>query len=269
MELLQVVWLAIVQGLTEFLPISSSAHLILVPPLLGWPDQGLAFDVAVHLGTLSAVAIYFREEIGCMTRAWFGSFRGEFGPNAKLAWGVIIATVPAGLVGLAFKGIIENHLRSPLVIATTTLIFGVLLWIADRYGRRRSDEYEMGWGHFLIIGIFQALALVPGTSRSGITITAALLLGYSREAAARFSFLLSIPIISLSGLLVTKDLVEASTPVDWVSLGFGTLLSGVAAFLCIHMFLKWLERAGMLPFVLYRILLGVFLLIYFLPRAVV
>ncbi len=268
MDFLQVVWLAIVQGLTEFLPISSSAHLILVPPLLGWPDQGLAFDVAVHLGTLGAVMLYFREEIAGMTGAWFRSFRGEFGPSAKLAWGVILGTVPAGLVGLAFKDVIETHLRSPLVIAATTLIFGVLLWVADRYGKRINDEYEMGWGHFIAIGAFQALALVPGTSRSGITITAALLLGYTREAAARFSFLLSIPIISLSGLLVTKDLVEAAQPVDWLSLGLGTLLSGVAAFLCIHMFLKWLERAGMLPFVLYRLALGVFLLVYFLPRAV-
>jgi undecaprenyl-diphosphatase len=265
MEFMHVVWLAIVQGLTEFLPISSSAHLILVPPLLGWPDQGLAFDVAVHLGTLIAVVVYFREDIIRMIVAWFGSLAGKgFTPDAKLAWGVILGTIPAGLAGLIFKDFIKTNLREPLVIAATTIIFGLLLYIADRFSKRVKTEHQMGWGTFLGIGAFQALALIPGTSRSGITITAALLLGYTREAAARFSFLLSIPIITLSGLLVTKDLVEAAEPVDWLSLGLGTALSFAAAFACIYVFLKWIERAGMLPFVIYRLLLGAFLVVVFL-----
>lgn len=265
MEFFQIFWLSIVQGLTEFLPVSSSAHLILVPKLLGWADQGLAFDVAVHLGTLTAVIAYFRNEIAVMLVDWFDSLRGKgMTNNALLAWGVVVGTIPAGLVGLLFKDLIELYLRSPLVIAATTIIFGLLLWFADRTSTLSKTEDEMGWKQFILIGVAQALALIPGTSRSGITITAALMMGYTREAAARFSFLLSIPIITLSSLLVTKDLVEDVNPVDWTALGLGTVLSGVSAFVCIHYFLIWIEKAGMQVFVVYRLLLGVFLLLLFI-----
>lgn len=257
MELTQVIWLAIVQGLTEFLPISSSAHLILVPPLVGWPDQGIEFDVAVHLGTLTAVMVYFRSEIVEMIGAWWNSLLGRgLTPQAKLAWGLVIATIPVGIAGFLLKDFIGSTLRSPLVIAWTTILGGLLLWIADVVGTRHRDETAMSWRHFLIIGIAQAVALIPGTSRSGITITAALMLGFKRDAAARFSFLLSIPVIVLSGALLSVGLIESAQPVDWVALGLGTAISGFCAFICIHVFLVWIQRVGMLPFVIYRLALG-------------
>ncbi|MFT5897136.1 MAG: undecaprenyl-diphosphatase [bacterium] len=265
MELTHIIWLALVQGLTEFLPVSSSAHLILVPKLLGWPDQGLAFDVAVHLGTLLAVVAYFRRDIVTLFLAWIQSITQRvMTPEARLAWGVILGTIPAGLVGLAFKDIIEVHLRSPLVIAITTIVFGLLLWLADRRSKLNRDEYSLGWQDFLVIGGAQAMALIPGTSRSGITITAALLLGLTREAAARYSFLLSIPIIVLSGLSVTKDLIESSVPVDWVTLVIGSSIAAASAFFCIHFFLAFINKMGMTPFVIYRLLLGALLLWIFL-----
>lgn len=265
MELSHIIWLALVQGLTEFLPVSSSAHLILVPSLLGWPDQGLAFDVAVHLGTLIAVIAYFRRDIVTLFLAWVRSLtQRAMTPEARLAWGVILGTIPAGLVGLAFKDVIEVHLRSPLVIAVTTIVFGLLLWFADKRSKLARDEYTLSWQDFLVIGGAQAMALIPGTSRSGITITAALLLGLTREAAARYSFLLSIPIIVLSGLGVTKDLVESTAPVEWTTLILGTLIAAASAFFCIHYFLAYINRMGMTPFVIYRLLLGAVLLFVFL-----
>lgn len=264
MDLIQIIVLALVQGLSEFLPISSSAHLILVPVLTGWEDQGLAFDVAVHVGTLAAVVWYFRDEIVRMFLAFIESItKRTLSPDGKLAWAVLFGTVPAGLVGLFFKDIIEVYLRSPLVIATTTIVFGLLLWYADSRGKRQRDEYEMTWGDVLAIGVGQAFALIPGTSRSGVTMTVALMMGLTRQAAARFSFLLSIPIILLAGSFKTLDLIESNLPVDWMSLILGVVLSAVSAYLCIHFFLKALEKMGMLPFVIYRMILGVFLFIMF------
>ncbi len=265
MDLIQIVVLALMQGLTEFLPVSSSAHLILVPVLTGWQDQGLAFDVAVHLGTLMAIVWYFRQELVAMILEWAGSLRtGESTPNSRLAWWVICGTIPAGLAGLAFKDLIETELRSPLVIATTTILFGLLLWWADWRGRRQRDEYSLNWTDVLLIGCAQALALIPGTSRSGITMTAALMLGLTREGAARFSFLLSIPIILLAGGVKTLDLIQSEGSVEWSALVLGTSFSAVSAYLCVHWFLKLLERLGMLPFVIYRLLLGAFLFLIFL-----
>ncbi len=265
METAHIIWLALIQGLTEFLPISSSAHLILVPSLLGWPDQGLAFDVAVHLGTLIAVVSFFRKDILTLFLAWVGSITGKgMSAEARLAWGVIVGTIPAGLVGLLFKDYIEVYLRSPLVIAATTIIFGLLLWFADRRAKLQRDELTLTWQDFLVIGGAQAMALIPGTSRSGITITAGLLLGLTRQAAARYSFLLSIPIIVLSGLGVTGDLLSSNEAVDWTALLLGTVIAAVSAFACIHFFLAWINKMGMLPFVIYRLLLGVLLLVVFL-----
>lgn len=265
MELTHTIWLALVQGLTEFLPVSSSAHLILVPQLLGWPDQGLAFDVAVHLGTLVAVIAYFRRDIIKLFFAWVNSItQRTMSPEARLAWGVILGTIPAGLVGLVFKDLIEVHLRSPLVIAVTTIVFGLLLWLADKRSKLSRDEYTLNWQDFLVIGGAQAMALIPGTSRSGITITAALLLGLTREAAARYSFLLSIPIIVLSGLGVTKDLLTSTAAVDWATLSIGTVIAAASAFFCIHFFLAFINRIGMMPFVIYRLLLGALLFWVFL-----
>ncbi len=265
MDWFQIVVLALIQGITEFLPISSSAHLILVPVLTGWPDQGLAFDVATHLGTLSAVLWYFRHTVGRLVVDWLTSLRqGRAVGESNLAWAVIVGTLPAVFFGLLFKDVIEAQLRDPLVIATTTLVFGVLLGWADWRGRGRRDEHSLRVRDVLIIGFAQALALIPGTSRSGITITAALFLGLSREAAARFSFLLSIPLILAASVLKTADLVTEAAPVDWQTLLWGTVLSGLSAYLCIYAFLRFLERIGMMPFVAYRLLLGTVLLILFL-----
>jgi len=264
MDVIQIVVLALVQGLTEFLPISSSAHLILVPVIFQWPDQGLAFDVAVHVGSLLAVIFYFRKDIQRMTHDWVQSLikRQHYG-ESTLAWAVIVGTIPAGIAGLFLNDLIELYLRSPLVIAAATIVFGLLLWYADATGKQHRTEHNLGVKDILIIGFMQALALIPGTSRSGITITAGLMLGLTRSAAARFSFLLSIPLILAGGGLKTKELIEASTPVDWQAIIYGTLLSGISAYLCIHFFLKLLERVGMMPFIIYRLVLGAILLFMF------
>jgi undecaprenyl-diphosphatase len=264
MDSLQIIVLALVQGLTEFLPISSSAHLILVPVILGWPDQGLLFDVAMHVGSLSAVVFYFRKELIVMTQAWFGSvFKKQHNRDSRLAWWVIIATIPAVIAGLLFKDVIENELRSPLVIAWATIGFGILLGVAEKFERHVRDEHAMTLKDTLIVGCFQALALIPGTSRSGITMTAGLFLGLTRDAAARFSFLLSIPIIVASGIFKTRDLIEAQVPVDAGLLIMAVGLSAFAAWLCITLFLQMINKIGMMPFVIYRLVLGVGLLVLF------
>ncbi len=258
MDSIQIVILAIVQGFTEFLPISSSAHLILVPLVLQWPDQGLAFDIAVHLGTLLAVVVYFRTELVAMTVDWTRSITGsKSSDNSRLAWWVILGTIPAVIIGYLFKGVVETELRSPWVIALATIGFGLLLWFADSKKSKPRNEYQLTLGNVLLIGCFQVLALIPGTSRSGITMTAALLLGLSRRSAARFSFLLSIPIILASGVLQTVELSRSPQIVDWFALSFAMLLSTVTAGLSIHLFLRLIEKIGMLPFVIYRVLLGV------------
>jgi len=265
MEIEQIIVLALLQGFTEFLPVSSSAHLILVPKIIqGWGDQGLAFDVAVHVGTLLAVMFYFRKQLGPMAVDWTLSLSGKRNSeNSRLAWAVLLGTIPVGLAGLIFKDYIELNLRSTTVIASATIGFGLLLWWADARGARARDESTINIKDVLIIGFAQALALIPGTSRSGITITAALMMGLRRDAAARFSFLLSIPVIVLSGGLVTLDLIKEPIPVDWVALGLGVVVSGITAFVCIHLFLKLLDKIGMLPFVIYRLMLGGILFYYY------
>jgi undecaprenyl-diphosphatase len=256
MELFHIVFLALIQGITEFLPISSSAHLLLPKEVLGWPDQGLAFDVAVHFGSLIAVVTYFRHDIWALMRDGLGGLRdGRFTDDGRLAWLIVLATIPAGLAGLIFKGFIETHLRSAAVIAATTIIFGVVLWWADVRGKRQQSLAQLNWKKALAIGAAQALALIPGTSRSGITMTAGLLLGMEREAAARFSFLMSIPIIALSALLLSLDLI-AQDSVPWREILLGVMLSGISAYLCIHFFLQFINRIGMAPFAIYRLLLG-------------
>ncbi len=264
MDIIQILVLALVQGLTEFLPISSSAHLILVPLITGWQDQGLAFDVAVHVGTLTAVVLYFRKEIGVMFLAWLSSFKGKHSEDSRLAWGVLIGTIPVGITGLLFKDYIAGNLRTELVIAITTIVFGLLLWYADWSGKRNRDEHTLSWKDIIIIGCAQAVALIPGTSRSGITITAGLMLGLTAQAAARFSFLLSIPVIVLAGGMETLDYLQVANAGDVNDLVYGALISAFSAYLCIHYFLKLLEKINMTPFVIYRLLLGVVLLSFYL-----
>ena len=263
MDTFQVIVLALIQGFTEFLPISSSAHLILPSQILGWEDQGLAFDVAVHIGSLLAVILYFRKEVVSLLTSWIASiFKGKQTDDSKLAWWIILATLPAVILGFTLKDLIEEYLRGPGVIAITTVIFGLFLWWADRMSRCELTEYQTGWKKALLIGFAQALALIPGTSRSGATITAALMLGLGREAAARFSFLMSIPVILGAALLMGKDLLESGHSIDYVSLALGILVSFVAAYVCIHLFLKIISRMGMTPFVIYRLALGALLCVF-------
>ncbi len=261
MDWLQVLLLSLVQGITEFLPVSSSAHLILVPVLSDWEDQGLAFDVALHLGSLLAVVVYFRKDLASMTTSWFVSLKTrQPDTDAKLAWAVLLGTIPVGLAGLAFQDTIETVLRSPLYLAVGLILFGVVLAWADLRHRGKRTEYQMTWKDVAIIGCAQALALFPGTSRSGITITAALMVGMNREAASRFSFLLSIPVIILACGLQVISLLEAPEPVQWGAVAVGVVLSGISAYLCIHYFLAFIKRIGMMPFVAYRIILGLILI---------
>ena len=266
MDLLQACLLALVQGITEFLPISSSAHLILVPRFLGWPDQGLAFDVAVHLGTLLAVVAYFRRELTEIIAAWLASVFGRAPQNAnsRLGWALLLATLPLIVAGPLLSDLVETRLRSPLVIAFTTAFFGIMLWVADRRPDRVSSESGINLRMALIIGLAQVLALVPGTSRSGITITAGLALGLDRTTAARFSFLLSIPAIAGASVFELRELVTSALPVDWVFLLSGLIISALSAWLCIKAFIAFVERIGMLPFVWYRLGLAALLVYAFL-----
>jgi undecaprenyl-diphosphatase len=263
MDWLQIIVLSLVQGLTEFLPISSSAHLILPALLTDWPDQGLAFDVGVHFGTLIAVVTYFRLELMQMAGSvvTYPSHR-VYTPEIDLVLKLGLATFPVVVAGLLGKDFVEAHLRSVPVIATTTIVFGILLWLADR---KPGQQDLLTWGQAIFIGAMQTLALIPGTSRSGITITAALLVGLSRTGAARFSFLLAIPTILGAQVLLSLDLLSEAAEQQWLDLICGALFSGIAAYTCIHYFIALVERTGMTPYVIYRLILGATLLaIYFI-----
>ena len=271
MEWLQVIVLALVQGITEFLPVSSSAHLVLPAQLTSWPDQGLAFDVAVHFGTLIAVLAYFRKDLLSMlwaigqAPAVYAARSSEVPSNAETeqaAQGIVqllklgLATIPVVIIGFLGKDFIQDNLRTVPVIATTTMLFGATLWYADR---RPTTNTTITWQAAAIIGLAQSIALIPGTSRSGITITAALLLGLSRVEAAKFSFLLAIPTIAGAQLLLSLDLAAGNLDTDLAKVAAGAALAGVSAYLGIHYFMQLVERTGMLPYVLYRLVLGLVL----------
>ncbi|USD37034.1 MULTISPECIES: undecaprenyl-diphosphate phosphatase [Ferrimonas] len=263
MDLIQAFWLALIQGVTEFLPISSSAHLILPSQVLGWPDQGLAFDAIINLGTWVAVVIYFREDVSKLLMAWLRSLTGQHSEYSRLAWLIILGTIPVGLAGILFNDFISTELRASWVLASTTLVFGLLLWWADSKPSEKREIADITWQIVLVIGLAQALALIPGTSRSGATITAALFLGLSRMAAARFSFLLAIPVGALAGGYEALGLVSNPEPVDWTSLSAALVVAFISAYLCIHFFLKIISRMGMLPFVIYRLALAGVLFAFF------
>lgn len=253
----QLVILALLQGLTEFLPISSSGHLILVPVLSGWADQGLAFDVSVHFGTLIAVMVYFRSDIQSLlsgTTELLG--RKAQSAESRLALALIIATIPAALLGLFMHDWIAANLRTAVVIAVTTAGFGVLLGVADYFGRRQREVTEVTLKDAWLVGLAQALSLVPGTSRSGITITAAMALGFTRTGAARFSFLLSIPIIVLAAGYETYKLIVEGSPIVPELLLVATSLSALTAYLTIGFFLRIVNKVGMMPFAIYRLFLA-------------
>ncbi len=258
MTLLQIVILAIVQGLTEFLPVSSSGHLVLVPYLFAWADQGLAFDVAVHFGSLAAVCIYFRKDIVSLLTGGMQILGGKVeSPESRLALAIAIGTVPAALAGLLLASWIEANLRDPGVIVFTLSGFGILMAIADRIGRRERTLSGFGVRDAIIIGFAQALALVPGTSRSGVTITAARFLGFKRQDAARFSFLLSAPVILLAAVYKLISLILGDTAVAWGQLSLGAFIACVVAYLSIEFFMRFVTRIGLAPFAIYRLILAI------------
>jgi len=264
MDWLQTLLLALIQGLTEFLPVSSSAHLILPAQLFGWQDQGLAFDVAVHLGTLLAVLWYYRQQLIAMTGgAWQGVTQRRVNDDLRLGLLIVWATLPAVICGLLFKDLVEQYARSVTVIGTTTVLFGLLLWYADARGKERIGLMGIGLGLATVIGLAQALALIPGTSRSGITLTVALLVGLKREDAAHFSFLLSIPVILGALVLLSRDLIGLEHGYSLAQLVVACLLSALVGYLTIAFFIRLLTRAGLVPFAVYRLVLGAVLLLWF------
>ncbi len=270
--------LGILQGLTEFLPISSSAHLILVPWLLGWPEMGLTFDVALHAGTLIAVVIYFRRELLELTRGFLLWLRGrisrqmpqsgETERSARLALAIIIGTIPAAIVAGLAGDEIEYYMRSPLVTVFTLTGFGLLLWFADRRGRHLRSLADISLIDGFIVGLAQTVALVPGVSRSGITITAALFLGLKRPDSARFSFLLGTPVIILAALKGAYDVWRHAGDAGFSIAPFvlGIMVSTLCGFLCIKYFLRFLQSRSYLPFVVYRWLLACCILALLLWR---
>jgi undecaprenyl-diphosphatase len=259
MTLIQIIVLSLIQGLTEFLPVSSSAHLILGSRVFSWPDQGLVFDVATHLGTLFAVLVYFRKDLWNMVTPWLGTGKGDE-HSRQLGLTLIVASIPAIIAGGLLHGWVESALRDTRVIAFSTIGFGLLLWWADARFARSKLLQDMNMKSGIMIGLAQMLALVPGTSRSGITITMGRMLGFSADSAARFSFLLSIPIIAAAGAYGLLRMFFNNAPIDWFQFGLAVVLSALAGWLCIAAFLALLQRVGLVPFVIYRLALGVALL---------
>lgn len=257
MSWLQVIVLAVVQGLTEFLPVSSSGHLVLVPSITGWTDQGLVFDVAVHFGSLLAVAVYFREDlIGLVNGGLEWLTPGQRTQRATLALGVGLATLPAAAAGLFFAGMIEEHLRSPLVVVATLSFWGIAMAIADLRCRHERTIADITVKDAFLIGCAQALALIPGTSRSGITITAGRVLGLQRQDAARFSFLLSAPVILLATGYESLKLLFSDVPLDGMQLALGVGVSALVAYICIDLMMRFVGRIGLVPFAIYRLALA-------------
>jgi undecaprenyl-diphosphatase len=258
---LQIVVLAIVQGVTEFLPVSSSGHLVLVPVLVGWGDQGLVFDVAVHFGSLLAVCAYFRKDIAELAGASRNVLAGRMdSPASRLALGIALGTIPAAVAGLTLADLIEEHLRSPAVIVVTLSAYGILMVLADSLGSREKTLRDLSVRDAFLIGCAQALALVPGTSRSGVTITAGRFLGIARQDAARFSFLLSVPVILLASLYEGLQLVVGDERVALSELALGIAVSAFVAYLTIGFFMRVVGRVGLLPFAVYRLLLAAVIL---------
>ena len=271
MPLLHALILALVQALTEFLPISSSAHLILTPWLLGWPDHGLLFDIALHLGTLVGVLLYFFKTwvrlafLALGREVWKplpGEIDNDLYENPKLLWLLVAATFPAGIAGLFLKDFIETVLRSPAVIGVMLIVVALLMAAVEKRGGLVRDLNRMSVGDAMAVGCAQALALIPGTSRSGITITTAMFLGITRHSAARFSFLLSTPIILGAGVKAVLDASEMGglPPEMHGAFAVGVVASAVFGYAVISVFLRYLQRATLRVFIYYRIILGVIVL---------
>lgn len=266
MTWLQLILLAVIQGLTEFLPISSSAHLILPSKLLGWPDQGPLIDVMAHFGSLFAVLAYFRRDVVDIFKGLGDLLQRKLNVNSALALNLILSTPPALALGFFLSATnLDEAIRSPLIIAITTIVFGVLLWLSDVMAKEDKPVSALSWRGAIGLGLAQSLALIPGTSRSGITMTAGRALGLSREAAARFSMLMSLPIIGAGGLYAMLKLISAEASEQTATLANGLVVAGlsfVTAYACIALFMRWVGRIGFLPFMIYRLLLGTGLLIW-------
>ena len=261
MPLFHIVFLAIVQGITEFLPVSSSAHLILGGKLMRWEDQGLIFDLAVHVGTLLAVLLYFRNDLWAMLESCVRPSDGEASRrNRFMVLCLAVASAPVLLVGALGHELVEVWLRDLRVIGVTTIVFGLVMWWADRIGAKSKTMTDMDVKSAFKIGLWQTLALVPGVSRSGVTLTAGRFLGFDADASARFSFLLSIPVIGGAGAFAFMTVAEGRAPINWADFGLGVFFAALAGWACIAVFLRLLKAIGLVPFVIYRLALGVVLL---------
>lgn len=255
-EFLQIIVLALIQGITEFLPISSSGHLILVPAITGWPDQGVLTDMVTNVGSLLAVIIYFWRDVVGMMRGALDLVQRRTTANSRLVFHVVIGTIPIVLVGLAMKVThLDDHIRSPLLVAANAIVFGILLYAADAFGLMTRMIKDMNWVSAIIIGVAQAFALSPGTSRSGITMTAARALGFNRVEAARYSFLLSIPANGAASALIIGDALKNGEPISGPVIMTGVLTFFVAL-LAIAFLMRILRTVSFLPFVIYRVVLG-------------
>jgi undecaprenyl-diphosphatase len=262
-DLFQSIILGIVQGLTEFLPISSSAHLRIVPALLGWEDPGAAFTAVCQLGTEAAVLIYFRHELWAVIRKWLGGPRRFEDPDVRLGWFLIVATIPIGILGFIFRDQIETGARNLWLIGTVLIVFALVLGYADRVGRHEREVERLSFRDGVLIGLAQSLSLVPGVSRSGATMSAGLLLGLQRPAAARFSFLLAIPAVVASGLFELKDVVTGDKHVNTsvFNVGVATVVAFFVGYAAIAWLLRYLATHTVTLFVVYRIVLGSLVLI--------
>ncbi len=260
---LQAITLGISQGLTEFLPVSSTAHTLVVSRLLGWPDPGAAFTAVTQVGTELAVVIYFRNDIARILRAWFSSLtrvEQRSNPDAKMGWYVIIGTIPIGVAGLAFKSSIETTARNLWLVAGSLIVMGILLGLADRFAKHTKSEVDLNTKNAILFGLGQALALIPGVSRSGATITAGLAMGFRRDVAARYSFLLAIPAVFASAALTAGD-IASDDFVNWPATIVATIVAFVVGYFVIAGLMRYLQTRTFLPFVIYRIGLGSLLLV--------
>ncbi|MBL6927726.1 MAG: undecaprenyl-diphosphate phosphatase [Rhodospirillales bacterium] len=260
MNLLHIAVLAIIQGITEFLPVSSSGHLVIVSPLMGWPDQGLIIDVAVHVGTLGAVIVYFWRDLLAMAAGIWRALTGRKDPAARLAVQIVLATVPVIAAGYALNHFMPQGIRSLTVVAWATLGFGIVLFVTDKAGMTIRRIEHLGFSDAFVIGMAQILALIPGTSRSGITMSAARILGFERADAARFSMLLSIPTILGAGTLKGFELYQSGNADLTGAAILAAFMAFITALIAIAALMAWLRHATFTPFVIYRIILGGILL---------
>ena len=258
MDLFQSIILGIVQGLTEFLPISSSAHLRIVPAILGWEDPGAAFTAVCQLGTEAAVLIYFRHELWAIITKWLRGPRRFEDPDVRLGWFLIVATIPIGILGFIFRDNIETGARNLWLIGTMLIVFALVLGYADRVGRHQRDIEQLSPRDGVLIGLAQSFSLIPGVSRSGATMSAGLLLGLERQAAARFSFLLAIPAVVASGLFELKDVVSGDKHVNTstFNVGVATVVAFFVGYAAIAWLLRYLATHSVNIFVIYRVVLG-------------